>query len=114
LSLVAWKQWFIEAAALVVDKTPPDGVAIFYQTDVKKDGAWVDKGHLVQRAADDVGATLLWHKVVCRKAPGTVTFGRPSWAHLLCFSKGLRLDMGRSSADVLPEPGAVTWTRGMG
>lgn len=114
LSLAEWKQWFTRAAALVMQRVPPEGVAIFYQTDVKKAGAWVDKGYLVSRAAEEVGCELLWHKVVCRRPPGTVTFGRPAYSHMLCFSKGVRVDLGKATPDVLPDAGEVTWTRGMG
>jgi hypothetical protein len=114
LALAEWKQWFIRAAVEVMVKVPADGVAIFYQTDVKKAGAWVDKGFLISKAAEDAGCETLWHKVVCRRAPGTVTFGRPAYSHMLCFSRGVRVDLGRATADVLPEAGEVTWTRGMG
>jgi hypothetical protein len=114
LSLAEWKQWFIRAAALVMAKVPAEGVAIFYQTDVKKAGAWVDKGYLISRAAEEAGCETLWHKVVCRRAPGTVTFGRPAYSHMLCFSRGVRVDLGRATPDVLPDAGEVTWTRGMG
>ncbi len=114
LSLAEWKRWFIHAAALVMAKVPQQGVAIFYQTDVKKAGAWVDKGYLISKAAEEAGCETLWHKVVCRRPPGTVTFGRPAYSHLLCFSRGVRLDLGQATADVLPEAGEVTWTRGMG
>jgi hypothetical protein len=114
LSLPEWKQWFVRTAALVMAKVPADGLAIFYQTDVKKAGAWVDKGYLISKAAEEAGCETLFHKVVCRRTPGTVTFGRPAYSHLLCFSRGLRVDLARATADVLPEAGEVTWTRGMG
>ncbi len=114
LSLADWKAWFIRAAARILERVPPEGVAIFYQTDVKEEGTWVDKGYLVSRAAEEVGVDLLWHKVVCRRPPGTVTFGRPAYSHMLCFSRGVRVDMAKSTPDVLPEAGEVTWTRGMG
>lgn len=114
LSLAEWKQWFIHAAVLVLSKVPTQGVAIFYQTDVKKDGAWVDKGYLISKAAEEAGCELLWHKVVCRRTPGTVTFGRPAYSHMLCFSRGIRVDLGKATPDVLPDAGEVTWTRGMG
>ena len=114
LELAGWKQWFIRAAVQVMVKVPADGVAIFYQTDVKKAGAWVDKGFLISKAAEEAGCETLWHKVVCRRAPGTVTFGRPAYSHMLCFSRGVRVDLGQATADVLPEAGEVTWTRGMG
>jgi hypothetical protein len=42
-----------------------------------------------------------------------VTFGRPAYAHLLCFSRALRLPPSASTADVLVRPGAMTWARAM-
>jgi hypothetical protein len=114
LSLAEWKQWFIRSAALVMEKVPAQGAALFYQTDVKKDGAWVDKGYLISRAAEEAGCEPLWHKVVCRAAPGSITFGRPAYSHLLCFSRAVRVELSRATPDVLPAAGEVTWTRGMG
>ncbi len=114
LSLEEWKQWFVSAAQLVLSRCPENGVVIFYQRDSKKDGVWIDKGYLCQKAAEHSGHALLWHKIICRAPPGNVTFGRPAYSHLLCFSKGLRADLSKSTVDVLPQAGAVTWTRGMG
>ena len=57
---------------------------------------------------------LLFHRVVCRKPPGTLTLGRPTFSHLLCFGTQVRPTPGRGWADVLDDPGEVTWTRGMG
>lgn len=112
--LAAWRNWFIDCAELIMSRTPEDGVALFFQTDIKKSGEWVDKGYLVSKAAERAGATMLFHKVVCRTAPGSITFGRPAYSHLLAFSRGLKLDLSKATADVLPEAGATTWTRGMG
>jgi hypothetical protein len=109
-----WRDWFVETAALACRAVADDAVAVFYQTDVKRDGAWIDKSHLVQLGADRAGSRLLWHKVVCRVPPGTVTFGRPAYAHLLCASRALRLAAGQSSPDVLPRLGEMTWARAMG
>jgi len=113
-TLEQWKLWFMNAAALVLSGCPDDGVAIFFQTDIKVEGTWVDKAYLCQKAAEQTGHALLWHKLTCRAAPGRVTFGRPSYSHLLCFSKNIRADLERSTTDILPEAGEVTWTRGMG
>ena len=112
LGFDGWKAWFRETAALICASGA--GVAVFYQTDVKHDGAWVDKAHLVSCGADDAGAACLWHKVVCRVPPGQTTFGRPAYAHLLAFSRTLRLLPGQSSPDVLPERGEMPWPRAMG
>ena len=114
LTVEEWKNWFTRVAALIFSRCPDDGVAIFYQTDIKVNGVWIDKGYLVQKAAEQTGHALLWHKIVCRKKAGTVTYGRPGYSHLLCFSKSIRFDIAKSKTDVLPHPGETTWTRGMG
>ncbi|MBI3184593.1 MAG: SAM-dependent methyltransferase [Myxococcales bacterium] len=113
-SLQEWRDFFLEAATLILTRCPPEGVAIFFQSDIRQGGEWIDKGQLVSRAAESVGALTLWHKVVCRVPPGSVTFGRAGYSHLLCFSRGVRLDLRRSSADVIPDGGRILWTRGMG
>ena len=114
LGVDGWRTWFVDTAAAVCRAVAGDAVAIFYQTDVKHDGRWIDKGHLVMCGADAAGSHALWHKVVCRVAPGTITFGRPAYAHVICTSRERRLLPGDSTADVLPELGAMSWSRAMG
>jgi hypothetical protein len=114
LEFEAWREWFVETSALICSRVAPESVAIFFQTDVKRDGRWVDKGFLVSLGAERAASSLLWHKVVCRAPAGTTTFGRPAYAHLLCFSKNLRLTPAQSFADVVPELGAMPWARAMG
>jgi hypothetical protein len=114
LSFEQWRAWFSDTSALICRSLAPGAAAIFFQTDVKREGAWVDKAYLVQRGAETAGSAQLWHKVVCRAPAGTATFGRPAYAHLLCFSRGLRLEPKHSTADVLPRLGEMTWARAMG
>ncbi|MCX5741501.1 MAG: SAM-dependent methyltransferase [Proteobacteria bacterium] len=114
LGVAGWKAWFVDTVALACRAVADDAVVVFYQTDVKHDGRWIDKGHLVHLGFDAAGAELLWHKVVCRVAPGTTTFGRPAYAHVLCASRALRLLPGAASPDVLPELGKMSWSRAMG
>jgi len=114
LGVDGWRAWFIATVALACRALADDAVGLFYQTDVKHDGRWIDKGHLVLCGADAAGSHALWHKIVCRVAPGTVTFGRPAYAHLICVSRTRRLAPGASTADVLPSLGAMTWSRAMG
>jgi hypothetical protein len=114
LGVAGWRDWFIATVALACRALADHAVAVFFQTDVKHDGRWIDKAHLVLCGADAAGSHLLWHKIVCRVAPGTTTFGRPAYAHLLCVSRARRLAAGASTADVLPELGAMTWSRAMG
>jgi hypothetical protein len=108
-----WRAWFIATVALTISKCAESSVAIFYQTDVKLAGAWVDKAFLCQRGAEEAGAALLWHKIVCRKPAGTITFGRPAYSHMLCFSRALRPSLARSTADVI-DSGEMTWSQAMG
>ncbi|HVJ64557.1 MAG TPA: SAM-dependent methyltransferase [Bdellovibrionota bacterium] len=114
-SLAQWKSWFTETAALVMSSASDEGVSVFFQSDIKVDGEWIDKGYLCQRAAESLGMATLFHKVVARAPLGTATFGRPSYSHLLAFSKSLRLrDLSGSTADILADNGERTWVRGMG
>ncbi|MCC6337563.1 MAG: SAM-dependent methyltransferase [Myxococcales bacterium] len=114
LGFDGWRRWFQEVAALCCRQVEEQSVAIFFQTDVKRDGRWVDKGYLVAAGAEAAGSHCLWHKVVCRAPAGVTTFGRPAYAHLLCFSHGLSLEKGQSTADVLPRLGELPWARAMG
>jgi hypothetical protein len=114
LGFAGWRAWFVDTIALCCRALADDAVAIFYQTDVKHDGRWVDKGHLVQLGVDAAGSFPLWHKIVCRVPPGTTTFGRPAYAHMIAASRARRLLPGQSTPDVLPALGEMTWSRAMG
>ena len=114
LGMARWQRWFVDTVALACRAVADDAVAMFYQTDVKHDGRWVDKGHLVLTGADAAGSHALWHKIVCRVPAGTTTFGRPAYAHLIAVSRTRRLPPGQSTPDVLPALGAMTWSRAMG
>jgi DNA methylase len=114
MTLQEWQNWFPSTAALVLSRCPDNGITIFYQTDIKRDGVWVDKGYLIQKATEKTEHALIAHKIVCRAPPGTPTFGRPAYSRLLAFSKTIRPPIEQALADVLPEAGEVTWARGMG
>jgi len=55
LGLEGWRTWLVVTSAQVA----PEAVAVFYQTDVKRDGGWVDKAHLVQLGAERARRLLL-------------------------------------------------------
>ena len=114
LGFEGWRAWFIATSQLVCSRVAEGAVAVFYQTDIKREGRWIDKAFLVQLGAAAAGSHLLWHKIVCRAPAGTTTFGRPAYAHLLCFSRALLLEPGQSSMDVLPRMGEMPWARAMG
>ena len=109
-----WRQWFRETAALILQKTPPASAAVFFQTDIQYDGVWIDKSQLVQQAAASTGTPMIWHKVVLRASPGTTTYARPGFAHLLCFAPSVRNEKHNATPDVLPQLGEMDWPRAMG
>jgi hypothetical protein len=114
LDLAAWQDWFRTAARLTMQAVPRDAVAIFFQSDVRRDGIWIDKGQMIAEAAAQAGLSLLFHKIVCRKPPGTVTFSRASFSHLLGFSRAVRAGAADHTADVLPDAGFRPGTKAMG
>ena len=114
ISLPAWRLWFIDAVKRVVDSIPSDRVAIFFQSDIKRDGRWIDKGAMVTRAAEDAGASILFHKIVCRRPPGMLTQGRPGFTHLIAVSRDMRCPDVLSIPDVIVDAGRSPWVRAMG
>lgn len=114
LTLDEWKRWFIDAAALVMRSVPDEGVAIFFQTDIRRDGVWIDKSQLVARGADEAGHVLLFHRIVCREPPGTITFGPASYAHLVAYGRVPRPALYRPEADVMPDGGFKPGMTAMG
>jgi hypothetical protein len=114
LDFDGWRTWFIDAARRVIRWVPAGGVAIFYQSDIRHGGAWIDKGYLVMRAAEEEQALVLWHKIVCRHPPGTISLGRPSYSHMICVTRAPRPPMRRPGPDVLPDAGHAPWSRAMG
>jgi hypothetical protein len=109
-----WRSWFRDTATLILQKTPANSAAIFFQTDIKHDGVWIDKSFLLQQAAERAESQLLWHKIALRAPIGTTTNARPGYAHLLCFSQQLRATAANATPDLLPQLGTMAWPRAMG
>ena len=124
LGVQAWKMWFVDAVCEVIRRLPPDGLAFFYQTDVRMKGEWVDKAHLLCLGGDKAGGRLIWHKVVVQSSLGTIKGTKAAYAHLLCFaplpitassSPPPFAENGRSlSPDLLLSRGFMQWKRAMG
>jgi hypothetical protein len=72
LDFPGWCRWFEAAAAAVMACVPPEGVAIFFQSDIRHAGLWVDKGAMVACGAQRAGGHLLFHRIVCRQPAGTL------------------------------------------
>lgn len=114
MTLEAWRVFFEEAARLCLLATPPTGVTIFFQTDLKREGRWISKSSLVMRAAESLEVPMVSHKIVCRRQVGKPVPGRPGYSHLMTFSREVRDEAQRATADVLPDLGAMPWSHSMG
>jgi hypothetical protein len=112
--LDGWKRWFEDAAMRLMTWAPADMPVLFFQSDVRHRGEWVDKSYLVQKAAERASAALVFHKIVCRSPPGTLTQGRASYSHLLAVTRGPALVPRKPSPDVVPDAGEMPWSRAMG
>jgi hypothetical protein len=112
LGFDGWCRWFEDAATAVVRAIPPEGVAIFFQSDIRHAGLWVDKGELVARGAERAGGRLLFHRIVCRHPAGTRGAGRATFSHLLGFARAPLRSSGH--AYVIPDSGFVPGKKAMG
>ena len=112
--LPRWRTWFVDTARQIVRWVPPDGVAMFFQSDIRVEGALVDKGYLVMRAAEEEGARVLWHKIVCRRPPGSISMGRAGYSHLIGVTRGAIPPMRKPGPEVLADAGFMPWSRAMG
>lgn len=109
LELDAWKKWFVEMVRTILLKTRD--YAVFYQTDRKIDGGVLSKADLLLEAARQAGVALRFHKIVLRRAVGKIDLFRPTYTHLMCFSK--HLHSGKATPDVF-ERGDMTYPNAMG
>lgn len=114
LGFAGWRTWFVDGAQQILRWIPSEGCAIFFQSDVRHGQAWIDKSYLIQQAAVEVGTPLIWHKIVCRYAPGSIHPGRPAYSHMLCFANGDPWSPQRPGPDVIEEQGYKPWPRAMG
>jgi len=114
VTLEVWRAWFSDAVRLVVNAVPDESAALFFQSDIKRDGEWIDKGAMVIRAAQDAGARVLFHKIVLRRPAGMLTAGRPGFTHFIAVSRALKCPDVLSIPDVIADAGEQKWVRAMG
>ena len=114
MALPAWRSWFLDAVKLVVGAVPDESAALFFQSDIKRDGVWIDKGAMVVRAAEDAGARVLFHKIVARREPGLLTLGRPGYTHLIAVSRTMQCPEVLPIPDIITDAGRLPWVRAMG
>lgn len=107
-----WMDWFTRAAFLCIQSTSPKAPTIFCVTDRKADGRVVSKAKLIMTAAEQQGEVrLLWHKIVLRRDVGACDLHRPTYSHLLAFSR--ECGPGKATPDVIPA-GRIIYKNAMG
>jgi len=96
----AWAAWFLEAVKTVLRALPPQGCAVFYQTDVRdQEIGQVSKSYLVLHGASTVpGVTLVWHKIVHFGSIDHPACTSVQYTHLLCFYKQEQLSSDNANA----------------
>jgi DNA modification methylase len=113
-SFERWRTWFRDTAGRVIDWIPDTGVAMFFQSDIRHQQQWIDKGYLILQACEDQQAFVVFHKIVCRYAPGTIAPGRAAYSHLIGVAKRPRLHPTRPGPDVLADAGYKPAMKSMG
>ena len=114
VALDVWRAWFSDAVRLVVAAVPDESAALFFQSDIKRDGEWIDKGAMVISAAAEAGARVLFHKIVLRRPAGMLTAGRPGFTHFIAVSRALKCPDVLPIPDVIADAGEQKWVRAMG
>ena len=109
--LMGYEEWFTRGICVVLGSVAQNGVAVFYQGDRKHDGILLSKASLICNAATSLGFRLLWHKIILRNRPGAINLYRPSYLHMMAFSRGVKA--GKATADII-EQGETVYKNGMG
>jgi hypothetical protein len=99
-----------DAAKLCMEAVKDTGYVIFLQTDRKQKG-WIDKSYIISDAACELKIPMIWHKIALRQNVGTSGLFRPTFSHMLCYSK--KGKVGPVFPDVI-ERGSVTYENAFG
>ena len=86
MSFAEYIPFFRHAAELCLKAVKDKGYCIFLQTDRKYKG-WVDKSYLISDEANKLGMRMIWHKIALRTEVGKADLYRPTYSHMLCYSK---------------------------
>ena len=82
-----YTEFFEKMVARCLEKCKDEGYVIFYQTDSKVNGYWLNKAFMIYDVARISEVKLIFHKIVLRKEVGKTDRSSPTYSHLLCFSR---------------------------
>lgn len=80
-------KFFQEVATEILSKLADGCYAIFIQTDRKWNRQWIDKSYILTDIAQRYGLKTIWHKIVLHRGVGATHLQRPTYAHMLCYSR---------------------------
>ena len=86
------------AARLCLKATKDTGYTVFLQTDRKHHGL-IDKSYFISDEAFKLGYRMVWHKIALRTEVGKADLFRPTYSHMVCYSKSGKI--GIPVADVI-------------
>jgi hypothetical protein len=99
MKLSDWIPWFTNAIRACMESASEKSCSIFCQTDRKINGQLISKSHLVFKAAELADVRCLWHKIILRREVGALDLYRPSFTHMIAFSR--KLTSGTATPDVM-------------
>ena len=109
-TMAEYASWYREVAGLICANVAPNGYAIFHCTDQRYDGRLMDKAALLHSVAEATGLETIWHKIALRRDIGKTDLYRPTFGHLICFSKEGK--SGLATPDVIA-PEKLPWASGV-
>jgi DNA modification methylase len=93
-------QFFSKVVNLIFEKLQDGCYAIFIQTDRKYDRRLIDKSYIITDIARQHGIKMIWHKIVLHRDVDATDLYRPTYAHMLCYSRNGTT--GAATPDVIP------------
>lgn len=105
-----YQDFFVNVAELIFQKQMPGCYAIFIQTDRKWQRQWLDKSYILTRIARNNGYKTIWHKIVLHRPVNSTHLQRPTYAHMLCYSRDGTT--GSATPDVLDDKGGKLYSNG--
>jgi len=100
MTMDKYLEFFKTTASLIFTKMSKKGYAIFIQTDRKYNREWFDKSYMLTSIAIQHGFKTVWHKIVLHRDVDATDLHRPTYAHMLCYSK--EGSTGIATPDVVP------------
>lgn len=93
-------EFFTGIVNLIFEKLQNTCYAVFIQTDRKYQRSWIDKSYIITDIARAHGIKMIWHKIVLHRDVDSTDLHRPTYAHMLCYSRDGTT--GIATPDVIP------------